>query len=122
MPYTPSGEELLRVQEGAMHVVIRQYQVAPDAVEVVTRRIRAGFAPYISAVMPGFVEYSWIDAGDGVLISISIFAEETSARASSQVAAAYIREHLARELPHAPVVQAGEVLVRVVGAAGQDSA
>ncbi len=104
-----------------MHVVIRQYQVAPDAVEVVTRRIRTGFAPYISAVMPGFVEYYWINAGDGVLISLSIFAEETSARASSQVAAAYIREHLARELPDAPIVQAGEVLVRVVGASGQDS-
>ncbi len=38
-----------------MHVVIRHYKIEPDAIEAVNHRIREGFAPYISNVMPGFV-------------------------------------------------------------------
>ena len=39
-----------------MYAVIRQYQIPLDAVEAVTRRVREGFARFISRVMPGFVE------------------------------------------------------------------
>ncbi len=102
-----------------MYAVIRQYQIPLDAVEAVTRRVREGFAPFISNVMPGFVEYCWIDAGNGTLVSVSLFEDRAVAEASTQIAAAYIREHLAALVPHPPQVIEGEVIVRVLGP-GQD--
>ena len=100
-----------------MHVVIRQYKIEPDAVEAVTRRVREGFAPYISNVMPGFVEYYWINAGNGDLISLSFFEDQAVAQVSTQLAAAYIREHLSTLVQNPPEVIEGEVIVRVVGSA-----
>ncbi len=97
-----------------MHVVIRQYKIEPDAVETVTRRVREGFAPYISSVMPGFVEYCWINAGNGILISLSFFEDQDVAGVSTQLAAAYVREHLSALVPNPPEVTEGEVIVRVV--------
>ncbi len=97
-----------------MHIVIRQYKVDPAVVDDVTRRVREGFAPYISQVMPGFVEYYWIDAGDGNLISLSIFEDQAVAQASTKVAAGYVRDHLASIIGEAPNVIEGEVFVRVV--------
>ena len=98
-----------------MYAVIRQYQVPLDAVEAVTRQVREGFAPFISNVMPGFVEYCWIDMGHGTLVSVSVFEDRAVAEASTQMAAAYIREHLAALVPHPPQVLEGEVIVRVLG-------
>ena len=98
-----------------MHIVIRQYKVEPEVVADVTRRVREGFAPYISQVMPGFVEYYWIDAGDGNLISLSIFEDQAVAQASTKVAAGYVRDHLASLVGDPPNVIEGEVFVRVGG-------
>ena len=70
-----------------MHVVIRHYKIEPDAIEAVNHRVREGFAPYISNVMPGFVEYYWVNAGDGSLISLSIFEDQAVAEVSTKIAA-----------------------------------
>ena len=104
-----------------MHIVIRRYKIDLDAVEAVTRRVREGFAPYISRVMPGFVEYYWIDAGDGDLISLSIFEDQAVASASTHVAEAYIQKHLSALVRDPPEVIEGEVIVRVVGRPGKSS-
>ncbi len=104
-----------------MYAVIRQYQVPLDAVEAVTRQVREGFAPFVSRVMPGFVEYCWIDAGNGRLISISVYEDRAVAEVSTEMAAADVREHLAGLVPNPPEVLAGEVIVRVLGHMGQDS-
>ncbi len=102
-----------------MYAVIRQYQIPLDAVEAVTRQVCEGFAPFVSRVMPGFVEYCWIDAGNGTLLSVSVFEDRGVAEVSTQIAAAYIREHLAGLVPQPPQVIEGEVIVRVLGP-GQD--
>ena len=104
-----------------MHIVIRRYKLELDAVEAVTRVVREGFAPYISRVMPGFVEYYWIDAGDGDLISLSIFEDPVVASASTQVAEGYIERHLSDLVRDPPEVIEGEVILRVVGRPGKSS-
>ncbi len=102
-----------------MHIVIRQYEVEPDAVEEISRRVRDGFAPYVSQVLPGFVEYYWIKASDGSLVSLSIFEDEAVALASTKVAAGYVRDHLGTANLKPPKVLEGEVFARIVGPATQ---
>ena len=109
------------IKEMAMYAVIRQYQIPLEAVEAVTRQVSEGFAPFISKVMPGFVEYCWIDAGNGKLISISVFEDRAVAEVSTEMAAADVREHLAGLVANPPEVLAGEVIVRIVGQLEQDS-
>ena len=113
--------ERLGITEVAMYAVIRQYQIPLEAVEAVTRQVCEGFAPFISRVMPGFVEYCWIDAGNGKLISISVYEDRAVAEVSTEMAAADVREHLAGLVPNPPEVLAGEVIVRILGHMGQDS-
>ena len=108
------------IKEVAMYAVIRQYQIPLDAVEAVTRQVCEGFAPFVSRVMPGFVEYYWIDTGDGELISLSIFEDEAIAKASTQIAGAYARDHLSKLVIEPPTVIEGEVIVRVDGKPGEN--
>lgn len=75
----------------------------------VGRQVREGFVPLVRHV-PGFVAYYWVDAGDGVLISTSVFEDRAGADESTRIAADFVREHLASLLPNPPEVMAGEVL------------
>ena len=110
-----------RDKEAVMHVVIRHYKIEPEAIEAVNHRIREGFAPYISNVMPGFVEYYWVNLGNGSLMSFSIFEDQAVAEASTKIAATYVKEHLSTQIRNSPEVIEGEVIVRVVGHTGQTS-
>ncbi len=102
-----------------MYVVIRQYQVEPNAVEVVTQHVQDGFAPFVRDILPGFVEYYWIDAGDGHFISVSVFEDQVVGDISTRLAVVHAQEHLAAAVPQPPVVIEGKVIVRVVGQTGQ---
>jgi hypothetical protein len=42
------------------------------------QRVNEGFVPIISQIQ-GFVAYYWVDAGDGVMISTSVFQDQASA-------------------------------------------
>jgi hypothetical protein len=63
-----------------MYAVVRRYEGVSNTSEV-ARIVKEGFLPIISE-MPGFVAYYWVDAGDGVVVSTSVFehkdAEEQS--------------------------------------------
>jgi hypothetical protein len=63
-----------------MYAVVRRFEGVTDTQEV-ARIVKEGFVPIISE-MPGFVAYYWVDAGDGVVVSTSVFehkdAEEQS--------------------------------------------
>ena len=54
-----------------MYVSVRRYEgvMAPEAA---AKKIDEVFVPLISA-LPGFVEYFWINPGDGAMISITVF-------------------------------------------------
>jgi hypothetical protein len=74
-----------------------------------TRRVNEGFIQIIREI-PGFVDYYCIDAGGGVLVSVSVFQDHASAEESNARASDYVRENLAAVLPNPPQMTAGEVV------------
>ncbi|MEV4560681.1 hypothetical protein AB0K51_27300 [Kitasatospora sp. NPDC049285] len=91
-----------------MYAAVRRYQGVTDPAEA-GRRVAEGFVPLLREV-PGFVAYYWIDAGDGVMISTSVFEDQAGAEESVQKAAEFVRDNLASLLPHPPQVTAGQVV------------
>lgn len=93
-----------------MYMSIRRYEgVPPESIREITRIVEQGFLAIISQA-PGFVAFYTIDAGDGVIASVSIFESQAGAEESNRLAADYIRENMARFIPNPPQVTAGELL------------
>jgi quinol monooxygenase YgiN len=61
---------------------------------------------------PGFVVYALLDAGDAVLVSITVFEDRTELEAADQLVGSWVAQHLAASLPHLPEVVGGEVIVQ----------
>ncbi|GGP98208.1 hypothetical protein GCM10010215_24820 [Streptomyces virginiae] len=91
-----------------MYAVIRRYEGVTDPAEA-GRLVDEGFVPILRRV-PGFVSYYWVDAGDGVMVSTSVFEDRAGADESVVKAADFVRENLASLLPSPPQVTAGEVV------------
>ena len=92
-----------------MYAVVRRFEGVTDTQEV-ARIVKEGFVPIISE-MPGFVAYYWVDAGDGVIVSTSVFEHKDAEEQSTYRAGELVGEHLEPLLPNAPQVTAGEVVV-----------
>jgi hypothetical protein len=90
------------------YAAVRRYEGVTDPAEA-GKRVAEGFLPIISEV-DGFVAYYWVDAGDGVMVSTSVFEDEAGAEASTEEAADFVAENLAELLPNEPQVTAGEVV------------
>jgi hypothetical protein len=90
-----------------MYVAVRRYEGVRDPQKVV-QVAEEGFVPIISE-MPGFVAYYLVDAGDGVIVSTSVFEHKDAEEQSTFRAGEFIAEHLAPLLPNPPQVTAGEV-------------
>ncbi len=97
-----------------MYASVRWYEMDdPAAVDEAMRRVEEGFAPIISKA-PGFIAYyalDALDAGDGVVVSISIFTDQAGAEESNAVAAEWVMENLAPLVPNPPDITTGEVKV-----------
>jgi hypothetical protein len=91
-----------------MYVTVRRYEGVTDPAEA-GRRVNEGFLAIISKV-PGFVAYYWVDAGGGVMISTSVFQDQSGEEESNKLAADYVREKMASLLPKPPQITAGEVI------------
>ena len=91
-----------------MYATVRRYDGVTDTNEA-TRRVNEGFIQIVSQI-PGFVAYYWIDAGNGVMISTSVFQDRASAEESNARASGYVRENLASVLPNPPQITGGEVV------------
>jgi hypothetical protein len=90
-----------------MYAVVRRYEGVTDT-QKVAPIVNEGFVPLISE-MPGFVAYYWVDAGDGVIITTSVFEHKDAEEQSTFRAGEFIAEHLAPFYPNPPQVTAGEV-------------
>jgi hypothetical protein len=90
-----------------MYATVRRYEGVSDPSEV-ERLVNEGFIPIISE-MPGFVAYYWVDAGDGVIVSTSVFEHKDAEEQSNIEAREFVQEHLAPLMPNPPQVTAGEV-------------
>lgn len=91
-----------------MYASIRVHDGVTDPAEA-GRRVDEGFVPLISDI-DGFVAYYWVDAGDGVMASTSVFDDRSGAEASNERAAGWVSENLAELLPNPPRITAGEVV------------
>jgi hypothetical protein len=96
-----------------MYATVRRYEGVSDTREV-ARLVNEGFIPIISE-MPGFMAYYLADAGDGVLVSTSVFEHKDAEEQSTFRAGEFVAEHLAPLLPNPPQITAGEVDAYKVG-------
>src|ERR687883_722313 len=88
-----------------MYVAVRRYEGVTDPSEA-GRLVDEGFVPLISE-LPGFVAYYWVDAGDGVMISTSVFEHKDAEEQTNFVAGEFVQEHLLPLLPNRPQISAG---------------
>lgn len=91
-----------------MYATIRRYEGVTNPSQV-ARRTDEGFVPLISQI-PGFLAYYWVDAGNSVMVSTSIFEEQASAEASNRLAADWAQQNIATLLPNPPQISMGEVV------------
>ena len=96
--------------------VIRQYQVDPKNIEQIVTRARSGFVPLVSQ-LPGFATYSILDAGKGMLVTLSGFTSQAGAAESTKAAATFVNKELTSLVPKAPEITSGDVRLRVLGTA-----
>jgi hypothetical protein len=99
-----------RGEEAKMYASIRRYQIDAASVTALKVRVEDGFIPIVSK-LPGFVSYMIVDAGDGVVASISIFESEEAAEQSNAAAAKWVKESLADVVAQAPDITAGEIVL-----------
>ncbi len=93
-----------------MYASIRRYHVDPASINQVVKRIEEGFLPILSGG-PGFKAYCVVDAGEGVVATISVFESQAGAEESTKMAASWVKENLAALLPNPPQITAGSVKV-----------
>jgi hypothetical protein len=91
-----------------MYVAVRRYEGVTDPSEA-GRIVDEGFVPLISEI-PGFIAYYWVDAGDGVMVSTSVFEHKDAEEQTNFVAGEFVQEHLAPLLPNRPQISTGEVV------------
>ncbi|MFJ5109478.1 hypothetical protein ACIQAD_02285 [Streptomyces sp. NPDC088551] len=90
-----------------MYAAVRRYEGVTDPAEV-GRLVNEGFIPLVRRI-PGFVAFYWINPGNGVVLSTSVFRDQAGADESITRASDFVRDNLASLLPNAPQVMAGEV-------------
>ena len=91
-----------------MYVAVRRYDGVSEP-QKVAQQVREGFIPIISG-LPGFVAYYFVDAGDGVMVSTSVFEHKDAEEQSNFKAGGFVAEYLAPLLPNPPQVTTGEVV------------
>ena len=91
-----------------MYAVVRRYDGVTDPAEA-ERRVKEEFIPLLHEVS-GFVAYYWVNAGDGVMVSTSVFQDQAGEEESTKRAEDFARTNLASLLPNPPQVTAGEVV------------
>jgi hypothetical protein len=92
-----------------MYAAVRRFEGVTDP-QKVAQVAEEGFVPIISK-LPGFVAHYTVDAGDGVIVGISVFEHKAAEEESTFVAGEFVAEHLAPLMPNPPQVTAGEVVV-----------
>ena len=91
-----------------MYVAVRRYEGVRDP-QKVAKVGQEGFVPIISE-MPGFGAHYLVDAGDGVMVAVSVFEHKDAEEQSTFLAGEFVGEHLEPLLPNPPQVTAGEVV------------
>jgi hypothetical protein len=91
-----------------MYVAVRRYDGVRDS-QKVAQLVEKDFLPIISE-MPGFIAYYCVDAGDGVMVSTSVFEHKDAEEQSNFRAGEFVAEDLGLLSPNPPQITAGEVV------------
>ncbi len=91
-----------------MYVAVRRYDGVSDS-QKVAQLVQERYVPIISE-MPGFVAYYCVEAGDGVMVSTSVFEHKEAEEQSTFRAGEFVAEDLGQLAPNPPQVTAGEVV------------
>ena len=91
-----------------MYVAVRRYDGVSDS-QKAGQLVEEVYVPIISE-MPGFVAYYCVDAGDGVMVSTSVFEHKDAEEQSTFRAGEFVAEDLGQLAPNPPQVTAGEVV------------
>jgi hypothetical protein len=92
-----------------MYVAVRRFEGVSDP-QKVAQVAEEGFVPIISD-LPGFVAHYTVDAGDGVIVGISVFEHKAAEEESTFLAGEFVAENLEPLMSNPPQVTAGEVVV-----------
>jgi len=93
-----------------MYASIRRYRMGAGSMDDAMHLADTELADRI-AVEPGFVDYQAIDTGDGTITSVTIFDDEDQCLRSNELAAEFVRDHLAAFEVERTDVFSGEVMV-----------
>ena len=95
-----------------MFATIRSYAgVDQNRTAELTRKVNETLVPKLRK-LPGFAGYYLIDAGDGVMTSISLFETSAGATESTGLVGEWVREQeLETALPTPPTITSGPVIV-----------
>ncbi|TML04467.1 MAG: hypothetical protein E6G41_11795 [Actinobacteria bacterium] len=76
-----------------MFTVVREYRMATGSLDDLMHKVDVGLAD-VFAAQEGFLGYEVLDAGDNRIVSITTFADRSSAQNSSRLAADFVRDDL----------------------------
>ena len=95
-----------------MYGTIRRYEAIDQSrTSELVKKVDETLVPRLSK-LPGFSGYHLIEAGNGVMSSISFFDTSAQADESTRVASNWVREQkLETALPNPPKITSGEVVV-----------
>ena len=91
-----------------MYGAVRRYEGITNDAEA-GRLVGESFVPLLEK-LPGFIGYYWIDAGDGVMASLSLFETREGADKSVEIARSWIVENAPSLFPNPPRVTEGPVV------------
>jgi len=91
-----------------MYAAIRRYKIQSGTLSEVAQRAQQGFVPLVSQI-PGFVGYYGIDAGNDVVVTISLFQDQAGEEESTRRAENWVRQNVAEFIQGGVEVTTGEV-------------
>jgi hypothetical protein len=77
-----------------MYASIRRYRVGAGTIDDAMHLVDTELADRLSQE-PGFVDYQAMDTGNGTMTSVTIFEDEDQCLRSNDLAAEFVRDHLA---------------------------
>ena len=102
-----------------MHATVRRYEGIDQKFSgELTKKVGETLMPTLSK-LPGFNGYYLIEAGSGVMTSVSLFDTSAHAEESTQLAARWVQDELLTAvLPNPPKITFGEVVAAQANRAG----
>jgi methyl-accepting chemotaxis protein len=91
-----------------MFAAVRRYEGVADPAAAAVQ-VNEKFVPLIS-LLPGFIEYYWIDLNGGAMLSITVFKTLADAIAANEKASVWVKDHLSSVLPPASRMEVGAIV------------